>query len=220
MAANDDKNRFQINRLDNRGCFVEVKSDWFARNQIHFEFASYDMKRPEGERFTNHINIYLDGSKFLALASDILSGSMLNELRYPVLPADAPLFEHLGGTSAAKMSGIYGNPRSDGMGLSRIMKIVRANKRDSVMLVADSGPGEANKTGLVVPRFGGKPENHVVISLDYYQLKQLVAPAKVQYEAYCQAIMFKRVMDGEFSNSSDYRSNSPAPYPNAVNFNA
>lgn len=219
MAANDERNKFQIHRLDNRGCFAEVKSDWFARDQVHFEFATYDMKRPEGERYTNHVHIYVDGPKFLAMAADVASGTMLVELRYPSKQPDEPLFEHLGGTSAEKLEG-YGNPRKDGMSQSRVLRIIRSNKKDSVMLVADNGKGEANKTGLVIPRFGRDPENHVLISADYDQLKQLIIPAQIDYAAYRQAIIFKRTMDGEFSNSSDYRSNNAAPYPNAVNFNA
>lgn len=219
MAYNqDERNRYQINRLDNRGCFVEVKSDWFSRDQIHFEFATYDTRRPEGERFTNHVHIYLDGPKFLALAADVLSGTMLTELRYPTKAPEEVLFEHLGGTSAEKLAR-YGNPRKDGMGQSRIMRIVRGKKKDSVMLVADNGKGEANKTGLVVPRFGSAPENHVVISADYEQLKQLIAPAQIQYAGYCQAIVFKRTMDGEFQNALSFQNNNVTSYPTAMNFN-
>lgn len=208
----DDRNKFQISRIDNRGCFVEAKSDWFSRDQIHFEFATYDMKRPEGRRYTNHVNIYLEGPKFLALATDIISGIMLNELRYPTLPQPTdPLFEHLGGTSAEKLAR-YGNPRQDGMGQSRILKIQRAQKKDSVFLVADNGPGEANRTGLVVPRFGGKPENHVAVTLDYSLLKQLVVPAYIQYVGYCQAKIIKRTLDGEFERALDFRNNSQMNY--------
>lgn len=214
----DDRNRFQISRMDNRGCFVEAKSDWFSRDQLHFEFATYDMKRPEGERYTNHINIYIEGPVFLDLATDIVGGQMLMEIRYPTKPLEEPLFDHPRGTSAEKLAS-YGTPRKDGMSQSRVMKILRGNKRDSVLLIADSGPGEANKTGIIVPRFGNKPENHVVISLNYSQLKQLFAPAHVQYAAYVNAMTFKRAMDGEFASALDFMERPQPAYPNVVNFN-
>lgn len=219
MANKDNgRNRFQISRMDNRGCFVEVKSDWFVRDQVHFEFATYDMKRPEGERYTNHVNIYVEGPIFLALASDILSGQVLTEIRYPTKPPEEPLFDHPRGTSADKLAS-YGTPRKDGMSQSRVMKILRGNKRDSVLLVADNGPGEENKTGIIMPRFGKNPENHVALSLDNLQLKQLFAPVEVQYKAYESAIIFKRTMDGEFDNALNFMNGPQQNYTNVVNFN-
>lgn len=37
--------------------------------------------------------------------------------------------------------------------------------RSDFLLVADSGPGERDAKGLIVPRFGKKPENHVALSM-------------------------------------------------------
>lgn len=215
---NDDRNRFQINRQDNRDSFVETKSDWFSLDQVHLEFATYDKQRPEGDRFTNHVHIYLNGPKFASLASDIMAGILLNELRYPTQELSLPLFEDMGGTSAEKYAS-FGKPRQDGMGQSRIMKILRANKKDSFLLVADNGPGETNRTGLVVPKFGKNPENHVVVTLSHDQLKQLIVPAYIQYSGYVQANVFQRAMNGEFQNALNYRNNNTTNYPAVVNFN-
>ena len=74
-----------------------------------------------------------------------------------------PLYQCMGGTSAEKLHRI-GRPRPDGKSLSRIFQLLPGNKSD-FLLVADSGPGETDEKGLIVPRFGKQPENHVVISL-------------------------------------------------------
>ena len=35
------------------------------------------------------------------------------------------------------------------------------------------GPGEENEKGLIVPRFGNKPENHVAVSMTFDSLSEL-----------------------------------------------
>ena len=96
-----------------------------------------------------------------------------------------PLYECLGGTSAEKLAA-YGRSRSDGKSLSRIAKIVVGNKTD-ILFVADSGPGETTEKGLIVPRFGNKPENHVAVSMSLEVLSELLLLTKVHYEAWLAA---------------------------------
>ena len=94
----------------------------------------------------------------------------------------APIKEWLGGTSAARLQQ-FNKARPDGMSLSRTAKVLCGSKTD-FLLVADSGPGEENEKGLIVPRFGGKPENHVALSLTWDAMSELVLITKAHYEAW------------------------------------
>ncbi|HIS72540.1 MAG TPA: hypothetical protein IAD43_06415 [Candidatus Scatomorpha pullicola] len=42
------------------------------------------------------------------------------------------------------------------------------------LLVAGGGSGEKTANGLIVPRFGNEPENHVAVSLGFAALCELV----------------------------------------------
>ena len=57
------------------------------------------------------------------------------------------------------------------------------NKTD-FLFVADSGPGETNAKGLIVPRFGKKPENHVSVSMTFESFSELMLMTKIHYEAW------------------------------------
>ena len=94
-------------------------------------------------------------------------------------------YEHLGGTSAKHLER-YGRPRPDGKSLSRVVRLTVAAKSD-YFLTADSGPGEENKTGLIVPRFGSKPEQHVSVILSWRQLNELLITAVEHYRAWLSA---------------------------------
>lgn len=95
------------------------------------------------------------------------------------------LYEHLGGTSAKKLSA-YGRTRPDGMSLSRVVKLT-VSERSDYFLSADSGPGEENKTGLIVPRFGKSPEQHVSVVLTWRQLNELLFTTVAHYNAWLSA---------------------------------
>ncbi len=113
MAA-DDRNQYQIIRKDARGCFVEAKSDSFPIGKAHMEFASYDVSKPAGQRFTNHVHIYINAAEFANLAHFILHGGC-----HPRAAAvkqegndalNKPLYQSLGGTSAERLA-MYSRPR-------------------------------------------------------------------------------------------------------------
>lgn len=71
-----------------------------------------------------------------------------------------PIFQYLGGTSAENLQK-QGRSRNDGMSLSRTAQLIYGVKTD-FLFIADSGPGQKNEKGLIVPRFGNRPENHVL----------------------------------------------------------
>lgn len=179
-------NRDQIIRKDARGCFVEVKNDCFHLDKVHFQFVAYDKSRPAGQRYTSNIHIYIDVPEFLALAQEAANGSLhMRMQQYKNERKSEPLYEHLGGTSAKRLA-YYGKARADGMSLSRVVKLTAAEKSD-YLLTADSGPGEENKTGLIVPRFGKSPEQHVSVILTWRQLNELLFTTVAHYNAWLSA---------------------------------
>ena len=72
------------------------------------------------------------------------------------------------------------------MSISRIAKLVCGQKSD-FLFVADSGPGETDAKGLIVPRFGNRPENHVAVSMTWETLSELLLTTKTHYEAWLAA---------------------------------
>ena len=182
----EDLNRYQIIRKDARGCFVETKSDSFSIGKVHLEFSQYDASRPAGQRQLNHVHIYIDVPELLHLTHEALSGALHMRARQQRENSDGkPLFEHLGGTSAQKLAQ-YGRARPDGRSLSRIVKLI-CGQRVDYLFVADSGPGETDARGLIVPKFGKSPENHVSVGLNWRNLNELLLMTKTHYEAWLSA---------------------------------
>ena len=193
MANRDeDLNRYQIIRKDARNCFVETKSDCFINNKVHLEFSQYDMARPTGQRQVHHVHIYIDVPEFLHMAHEALSGALHIKAKQQKESNDnKPLFEHLGGTSAVRLAQ-YGRSRPDGKGISRIVKLIWGQKVD-YLFVADSGPGEADIKGLIVPKFGKHPENHVAVGLNWRSLNELLLITQIHYFAWLAAQYVKNI---------------------------
>jgi len=187
-SKNEDRNQTQIIRRDARNCFVESKSDTFAIGKVHLEFATYDTRKPAGQRQTNHVHIYIDIPEFLCLAHESLTGALHARAHQLRAASDnkTPLYECLGGTSAEKLQQ-YGRARPDGKSLSRIAKLTLGNKEGHYLFVADSGPGETNATGLIVLRFGKEPENHVAVSMSWRIVNEFLITTQTHYGAWLAA---------------------------------
>lgn len=182
----DERNQNQIIRKDARNCFVESLNDAFEIGKIHLAFATYDLNKPSGQRQTNNIHIYIAVDEFLELCRRLCSGSLLYQLQQQKSSGDnAPLYQSMGGTSAEKLAQ-YGRSRSDGKSLSRIVKLIMGSRSD-FLLIADSGPGETDAKGLIVPKFGRNPENHVAVSMSFQSLSELLLLTKAHYEAWLSA---------------------------------
>lgn len=179
-------NQDQIIRKDARGCFVEVKNDCFHLDKVHLQFVAYDKSRPAGQRYTSNIHIYIDVPQFLALAQEAANGSLhMRMQQYKNERKSDALYEHLGGTPAKRLA-YYGKPRPDGKSLSRVVKLTVAEKSD-YFFTADSGPGEENQTGLIVPKFGKSPEQHVSVTLKWRELNELLFATVAHYKAWLSA---------------------------------
>lgn len=179
-------NQDQIIRKDARNCFVEVKNDCFHLDKVHLQFVTYDQRRPPGDRYTNNIHIYIDVPDFLALTQEAANGSLhMRMQQYKAQHKSEALYEHLGGTSAKRLA-FYNKARPDGKSLSRVVKLTVAEKAD-YFFTADCGPGEENKTGLIVPKFGKDPEQHVSVTLTWRQLNELLFTTAAHYNAWLSA---------------------------------
>ena len=183
----DDRNRYQITRIDAKNCFVESLSDTFSYGKAHLTFCTYDKSRPEGQRMTANIQIYIDIADWLELCRMLDSG----ELRADVAAQNRsgsrdPIKEWLGGTSAKKLAKL-GKPREDGKSLSRTAQLYAARNAGSVLFAASSGPGEENATGLIVPKFGKNPEQHVAVSMTLDNLSKLLLLTRIHYTAWLTA---------------------------------
>ena len=189
----EERNQYQITRKDAKNCFVESLSDSFGIGKVHFNFASYDLNKPAGQRQTGMVSIYIDADEFLELCRKLTCG----ELRYMVQSQKsaayprAALYQSLGGTSAEKLKA-QNRSRSDGKSLSRTLQILTGNKTD-LLLVADSGPGETTEKGLIVPKFGNKPENHITVSMSLDVFGELLLITKTHYEAWLSAWYAHRI---------------------------
>ncbi len=73
---NRSQNTNQIIRKDAKGCFVESLNDAFEIGRAHFFFASYDINKPEGQRFTNKVPIYLPIEELVELCRQLNSGEL------------------------------------------------------------------------------------------------------------------------------------------------
>ena len=182
----DNRNQYQIIRKDARNCFVESLRDAFEFGKVHLGFATYDMKLPAGQRQTNSVHIYIAVDEFLELCRKLTSGEMRHRLAQMRKSEEkAPLYKCLGGTSAEKLQRI-GRARSDGKSLSRTAEL-HCGKNADFLFVANSGPGETNKTGLIVPRFGNNQENHVAVSMSWDVFSGFMLTTKAHYEAWLAA---------------------------------
>lgn len=189
MESNyDERNKAQIIRVDARNCFVESKNDSFEIGKAHLEFATYDTSKPSGQRQSNHVHIYIDIAEFLCLTQEALTGMLHGRARQQKAAGNgAPLYQSLGGTSAEKL-GQYGRARMDGKSLSRTVKLLYSDRKDDFYLfVADSGPGDTDAKGLIVPRFGNTPENHVAVNMSWRSVNELLMMTKTHYEAWLSA---------------------------------
>jgi hypothetical protein len=177
----DDRHNYQVARKDAKNCFVESLNDAFPIGRVHFAFASYDVNRPTGQRQTNHIHIYIAVDEFLELCRKLECGELKYVLQTKKKTGDTkPLYQCLGGTSADRLAK-QGRSRPDGKSLSRVAQLIPANKGD-FLFIADSGPGETDAKGLIVPQFGNKPENHVAVNLSFESLSGLLLMTKMHYQ--------------------------------------
>lgn len=179
----EEHNNNQIIRKDAKNCFVESLSDAFDIGKVHFGFATYDINKPVGQRQIDNVQIYISVDEFLELHRKVVSGELRYLLQNKKKNGDkTPIYQSLGGTSAERLAK-QNHSRSDGMSLSRTIQLLCGSKSD-FLLVADSGPGETTDKGLIVPKFGKSPENHVAICMTFETFSELILTTHIHYLAW------------------------------------
>ena len=206
-----EKNPSQIIRKDARNCFVESLSDAFGNGRAHFVFATYDLNKPAGQRQTNNIHIYISIPELLELCRKLSCGELRYILQQKKQTGDSkPIQEWLGGTSAEKLRQ-YGKPRPDGKSLSRVCKLMAAQKTD-FLFTASSGPGEKDAKGLIVPKFGNRPENHVAVSMTFDALSELLLMTRTHYESWLTAWYLSQTHSGQQQIRRPAEASQAGPY--------
>lgn len=206
-----EKNSSQIIRKDARNCFVESLSDAFGNGRAHFVFATYDLNKPAGQRQTNNIHIYISIPELLELCRKLSCGELRFILQQKKQTGDSkPIQEWLGGTSAEKLRQ-YGKARPDGKSLSRVCKLMAAQKTD-FLFTASSGPGEKDAKGLIVPKFGNRPENHVAVSMTFDALSELLLVTRTHYESWLTAWYLSQTHSGQQQSRRPAEASQAGPY--------
>ena len=206
-----EKNPSQIIRKDARNCFVESLSDAFGNGRAHFVFATYDLNKPAGQRQTNNIHIYISIPELLELCRKLSCGELRYILQQKKQTGDSkPIQEWLGGTSAEKLRQ-YGKARPDGKSLSRVCKLMAAQKTD-FLFTASSGPGEKDAKGLIVPKFGNRPENHVAVSMTFDALSELLLMTRTHYESWLTAWYLSQAHSGQQQSRRPAEASQAGPY--------
>lgn len=211
----EERNNNQIARKDAKNCFVESLNDCFPIGRVHFVFAAYDVNRPAGQRQTNNIHIYIAVDEFLELCRKLECGELRYMLQTKKNSGDStPLYQCLGGTAAEKLAK-QGRSRQDGKSLSRVAQLIPANKGD-FLFIADSGPGETNAKGLIVPKFGNKPENHVAVNMSFESLSELFLMTKIHYQMWLASWYVHNPIQPASKQQAQYQNNHTEPDSNAV----
>ena len=178
----------QIVRKDGSNCFVEVVSSSFPIGRVLFRFINYNKQAAQGSRYVDNVEIYLTIPAFLRIAYDFESGrldAVLNKNKQDAINQGYkyafPLVLDLGGKSAKKLAAA-GKARPDNMSLSRQLKIASGDKRP-YLLIAESGPGEEDEKGLIVPKYK-TPEHKVTIPLSVEDMIEILEATKMHIQAY------------------------------------
>lgn len=181
-----ERNQNQIARKDAKNCFVESLNDVFDIGRIHLNFSAYDPDKPAGQRQTAGVHIFIAADEFMELCRKVSCGEFKFLWQQKKKNNDrAPIYTSLGGTSAEKLAK-QNRARPDGMSLSRTFKVIVADRAE-LILVADSGPGVTTDKGLITPKFGSKPENHIAVSMTLDAFGELLLATQAHYQAWLAA---------------------------------
>ena len=93
-------------------------------------------------------------------------------------------------------------------------QLVPANKAD-FLFVADSGPGETNEKGLIVPKFGNKPENHVAVMMSFESLSEMFLITRMHYQCWLTS-WYQQNLNQPAQKQGQYSENHKEPDSSAV----
>ena len=183
-----EKDPKQILKISGKKQFFEVMSNCLSIDKIYINFEDYDETKPAGQKKQQQVQIYLDVLEAYVISKDIFSGNMaaLGKKSLKVAKDGGytyarEVYQKLGGVSATKLAQ-KGASRADKKSISRSFKITPGNKLPWV-LSAETGPGEEDANGLIVPKYK-KPEQIIRVALTNEQLKIFASTLELMANAW------------------------------------
>lgn len=187
----------QLLKISGKSQFFELMSNTIDMDNMYINFEEYDLKKPKGQRKQGQVQIYVPCIKAYVLSKDIFSGKMSVLAKRAQETAKKSgykyakeIYTHMGGVSKTKLAK-FGKDRKDGMSLSRQFKITPGSKLPWI-LSAESGPGEEDVNGLIVPRYGNKPEIIIRVALTDEQFKQFAGTLELACMVWMQEKIFRK----------------------------
>lgn len=161
-------NMHQIIRFDGRNVFMEVMDSAFEIGKVMMNFKEYDLSKPQGQRFTKEVTIYMDIHEFERLAHDIkfrfidrLAHNARQQQKAGGYRFCKEIYTDMGGTTKEALAR-RNQSREDNKDESRVFKITPGDKMPWI-LSAEKGAGKRLETGLIAP--DGKPDEVIRVPL-------------------------------------------------------
>lgn len=186
----------------NRSAFMKVKSNGFPIGRLLISFGVMD----ENKKLVpgSNIDYWLDIKKgeALDLMQDILTGKLAKEMqrekkeRLKENPSNKyakPVRSYNGGLSAEKAA--ERGVREDGKAQARILKI-QSGLKQPVVISVEEGPGSETDMGLIVPKYNGKPDQIVRVTVTWDDMKAMALAVQMHYSAFLSSqYMMKAIAD-------------------------
>jgi len=178
-------NIHQIIRFDGRNVFMEVMDSAFEIGKVMMNFKEYDLSKPQGQRFTKEVTIYMDIHEFERLAHDIkfrfidrLAHNARQQQKAGGYKYCKEIYIDMGGTTREVLAK-RNKSREDNKDESRVFKITPGDKIPWI-LSAEKGAGKRLETGLIAP--DGKPDEviRVPLSDDDFRKFAIVVDNEIQ----------------------------------------
>ncbi len=206
MNNNGYKNH--VARFDGKNVFVEFTEDGFDIDKIIVGFYRYDENQAKGDRIKEKILIYIKDTDWFQLCYEIEMRLTMKK-RIEALKAGKN-FENLsleiqGGTMPVDLKK-QKRERPDGKAEARLFTIIPSTlKKYDYGLRAESGPGERDENGLIVPKFvDNKPDTRIIVPVTHSQLVSATKKVNMKLQAYYTTQELKYQM-----NKARYQKNDP-----------
>ena len=161
-------NIHQIIRFDGRNVFMEVMDSAFEIGKVMMNFKEYDLSKPQGQRFTKEVTIYMDIHEFERLAHDIkfrfidrIAHNARQQQKAGGYKFCKEIYTDMGGTTRESLAK-RNQSRDDNKDESRLFKITPGDKMPWI-LSSEKGAGKRLETGLIAP--DGKPDMIIRVPL-------------------------------------------------------
>lgn len=178
----------QIIRIDGEKKFVDVREAFLlGEGKVSFNFRTYDLSKPKGQKTQIKIDFYMDLDEFEYLADEFYTGKIVSKVSQ-------------GGYR------LYGGCSKDNQVTSR--QLVIEGNADKLYLKALQGPGKKGSTGSIMPLYKDNDTNiqKVVIVLSPKDAKMLGQQSRRAIEYYHEwnrtGILEERIKQLQYSKDT------------------